>query len=466
MLRLVDRREWLRLGILAGAAGFAGRLPAESPNPQHTRKRAVKPKSVLIVFASGGQSQIDTWDPKPSAPTEIRGLFKSIPTRTPGVRLCEHMPKLAALSHRYAIIRSMSHDDLDHGSACYAALTGHFHPRKSSNPIPKPTDFPTLGAIVRRVRPRGPLPYTAAHLNGPMIAPELVSAGQYGGFLGRAYEPLQIGDVRESATELAGLDPREDLPAVRLDRRRTLLENIDRYRKTLAEDPALMDMSIRRRQAYELLAVPQTRTAFDLTREPRSIRERYGLHRAGQSCLLARRLIEAGVPYVVTFFPTSIRGQDKDPDDGDAYGWDTHNDVFEALKEHLLPRFDATFSVLLQDLEQRGLLESTLVLCMGEFGRAPLVALEKTFAGSSPGRKHWAAVYSIVAAGGGVRGGKVLGSSDKIGAYPASPSWSPADVSATIFDALGIDPEGFYRDALDRPVRVSEGRVLRPLYEG
>ncbi|MBY0227697.1 MAG: DUF1501 domain-containing protein, partial [Gemmataceae bacterium] len=239
----------------------------------------------------------------------------------------------------------------------------------------------------------------------------------------------------------------------RLSRRRSLLEALDRQR-----DPF-------RAEAHRLLDDPRTRAAFDLSKEPAKVRESYGLHRSGQACLLARRLVEAGVPYVVAFYHPSIRGQDKD-DSTDAYGWDTHNDIFDALGTHLLPRFDRTFSALLLDLEQRGLLDSTLVVCMGEFGRAPLVALEKTFAGSTPGRKHWAGAYSVVFAGAGVRGGKVVGASDKRGAYVSTPPQSPADAAATMLSALGVDPAGQFRDALDRPYPVCEGKPIRELHEG
>src|SRR5262249_42905404 len=300
---------------------------------------------------------------------------------------------------------------------------------------------------------------------GPLLVPEVVAPGQYGGLLGRAHEPLTLGDVRDGVADLRGLEPRDDLPAVRLDRRRSLLADLGRDQGKAGAGTLAGGPSGRPEEAQELLASPATRTAFDLSREPLVLRERYGLHRAGQACLLGRRLVEAGVPYVTVFFNPSIRGQDKAPDDTDAYGWDTHNDVFDALKDHLLPRFDATFSTLLEDLEGRGLLDTTLVVCMGEFGRAPLVALEKTFAGSTPGRKHWAATYSIVMAGAGVRGGKVLGASDKRGAYPATVAYSPADVTATLFSALGINPHSHYRDALDRPFPVADGKVIRGVYE-
>jgi hypothetical protein len=417
---------------------------------------------VLIVYASGGQSQLDTWDPKPAAPTEIRGAFRPIATAVPGTLLCEHLPRLARLANRYTLLRSVSHDDLDHGSASYLALTGHFHPRKSSNPPPRPTDYPTLGAVLKRVRPARGLPSTAVHLNGPLLVPEVVAPGQYGGFLGRASEPLLVGAVKETAA-LRGLDPAPDLPVVRVKRRAALLRSLEGYRRALDADPAALELSAVRRQAYDLLSASQGRAAFDLEREPAAVRARYGLHRAGQACLLARRLVEAGVPLVTVFFNHTIRGQDKSTA-ADDYGWDTHNDIFEALQHQLLPRFDHSFSALLEDLEQRGLLETTLVVCMGEFGRAPRVAVEKSFAGSSPGRKHWAAVYSILLAGAGVGRGGVVGSSDRIGAYPRTHPVSPSDVAATLFAALGVDPSGHYRDPQARPYRIAEGKVIRALY--
>ncbi len=456
----ISRRECLRI---AGLGGLALAAPGQAA-PRAGAPGFGKARSVLIVYASGGQSQIDTWDPKPTAPAEVRGAFRPIATSVPGTLVCEHLPRVARLARLYTIVRNVSHDDLDHGSATYVALTGQFHPRKSSNPPPRPTDYPTYGAILKRVRPAPRLPYTAVHLNGPVLVPEVVAPGQYGGFLGRGYEPLILGDVTQERWPLAELGPRPDLPPVRLRQRQTLLRSIERYRRDLEQDRTALEHSAVRRQAYELLAAPQAARAFDLGAEPLAVRERYGMHRAGQACLLGRRLVEAGVPLVTVFFNHTIRGQDKVPARADSYGWDTHNDVFDALQHHLLPRFDHTFSALLLDLEQRGLLDTTLVVCMGEFGRAPRVALERNFAGTSPGRKHWAAVYSIVLAGAGVARGGVVGSSDRLGAYPASQPVGPGDVSATMFSALGINPAGHYHDPLDRPFRIAEGKPIRALY--
>jgi hypothetical protein len=459
---LLDRREWLRVGGLAGLGLLAGprRLPAAAPQAPPGFGKA---KSVLLVFTGGGQSQLDTWDPKPDAPEEIRGAFRPIATSVPGTFVCEHVPRLAALAHLYTVVRSVSHDDTDHGSACYLALTGRFHERKSSNPLPRPTDHPTFGAALQRVRPPGRLPYSAVHVNGPVLAPLVPAPGQTAGLLGRGCDPLALGDVTAEAVPL-DLDPPPELPPVRLDGRRALREALEDGRKGLERDRAALEMNALYGQAYELLSAPRFRRAFDLGREPEAVRERYGRHRSGQACLLARRLVEAEVPYVAVMWNHCIRGQDQAPDRTDAYGWDTHNDIFASLADHLLPRFDASFAALLEDLAQRGLLETTLVVCMGEFGRAPKVAKEPTFAGEAPGRKHWAAVYSVVLAGAGVARGGVYGASDRVGAYPAARPVGPWDVTATLFSALGVDPAGHFTDPEGQPHSLAVGEPIAGLY--
>jgi hypothetical protein len=464
---LLSRRAWLRCvpgSLLAGLSGFAAAPRAKSKDAHGPTPGFGKAKSVIVVFASGGQSQLDMWDPKPDAPEEIRGEFRTIPTAVAGTRICEHLPLVAELANRYTLLRCVSHDDLDHGSAAYLTLTGQFHPRKSGNPPPQPTDLPTLGAVLHRVRPSKLLPYSAVHVNGPLLVPELPSPGQSGGFLGRAYEPLQLGDVTAEDVGVRGLEALPEMAAARQAQRRSLLDELETGSGPQA-DPTRRAMATSYRQAYELLGSRAVRHAFDLTREPLPVRERYGLYRPGQACLLARRLVEVGVPWVTVLFNHTIRGQDKKPDETDAYGWDTHNDIFDALKDRLLPHFDWTFSALLLDLEQRGLLDETLVVCLGEFGRAPRVALEKTFAGASPGRKHWAAVYSIVLAGAGVTRGGVVGSSDRIGAYPNCQPVGPWDVTATLFAALGIDPAGHYTDLTGRPYPLTTGKPVVALYQ-
>lgn len=454
-----SRRDWLKIGFPALLAGLSYRPPSAQAKAAAAKIQA-RAKSVMVIFTSGGQSQLDTWDPKPNAPAEIRGEFSSIATATPGVRLVEHLPKLATMTDKYCILRSMTHDDLDHGSACYLALTGQFHPRKSSNPPPGPNDFPSLGAVLHRVRPTDRFPHSAFHVNGPLLVPKEPSPGQYGGFLGRGYNPIEMGNVSESNQLLAGLSRPDDISSERADSRKGL---VDQLGKTWGNPTPLISQESIVQQAYELMDSAKVRSAFDLDQEPAKVRERYGRYRAGQACLMGRRLVEAGVPWVTVFFNHTVRGQDTHPADTDMYGWDTHNDIFEAMKDHLLPRFDQSISTLLEDMDQRGLLKDTLVVIMGEFGRAPLVAIEKNFAGSSPGRKHWAACYSILLAGAGVTPG-IYGSSDRQAAYPQANPVTPGDLAATLFWALGLDPESHYADQLDRPLRTTTGNPVTALF--
>ena len=456
-----SRREFLRIG---GLAGLGALVPGRTSRAIGRAAGFGRAKSVVLVYANGGQSQLETWDPKPEAPAEIRGQFGSIGTSVPGTIVCEHLPRLARLAHRYALVRSLSHDDLDHGSAAYLSLTGRYHPRKSSNPAPSPDDYPTYGAVLKRVRPSASSPYTAAHINMPIVVPQLPAPGQDGGFLGRAEMPLVVGDPTDPGGSLPSLELPDEVPTVRMEARRSLLEAVERAR---GEAGWLAGGDGRRsvyRQAYELMSDPSVRLAFDLSAEPESARERYGRFRSGQACLLARRLVEAGVPWITVAWNHSARGQDTRPDSVDWLGWDTHNDIFDVMGE-LLPRFDHSLSALIEDLDARGLLDETLVVCMGEFGRAPKVALERRFAGASPGRKHWANAYSILVAGAGTTPGAVVGATDRMAAYPTTDRIGPWDVAATMFAGLGVDPHSEYRDPLNRPFHATTGRPIGALYE-
>lgn len=464
----MTRRQSLRWGTTA-AAGMAFPLIVPRSNLRATESRSDQPgfgraKSVIVVFASGGQSQLETWDPKPQAPLEVRGEFQAVQTAVPGTLLGEHMPRLSRLTDRYAIVRSMSHEDLDHGSAFYLGMTGRYHNRRSSNPPPAASDHPCYGSVYKRLRPHSKFVESAVHINGPALVPETSGPGQNAGFLGRKFDPMVIGNVNAGPVAFPGLTPQLDLPQARLNARQQLMSQLDHQADSLQRSRSMADMNLLYNRAFDMLERPETRHAFDLSKEPDAVRDRYGRNRAGQACLLARRLVEAEVPLVTVMFNHSNRGQDKRPDETDAYGWDTHNDIFSSLKSHLLPRFDLGFSALLQDMQSRGLLDETLVICMGEFGRAPLVALEPRFAGSTPGRKHWAAVYSIVMAGAGVNGGKLVGASDRHAAYPATKKYGPWDVTATIFNALGIDTSGHYTDATDRPIPITTGQPMTELY--
>ncbi len=462
----LTRRQWLRAGSLAGLLGLAAlNRPLSASGPSGPKAAGFgRARSVLLVFASGGQSQIDMWDPKPLAPLDVRGAFQPISTAIPGTQFCEHMPRIAQVADRLTVVRSMSHEDLDHGSAVYLALTGNYHARRSGNPPVSPSDAPTLGAILKRVRSTGRFVSDAVHVNGPALVPAIPSPGQFAGLLGRAYEPLVVGDVSVPGEAFPGLTLNADLPTGRLSDRLSLKATLDHAREQLDRDQRAVDLNRLYADAYQMLASPQARQAFDLDAEPAALRDRYGRHRSGQALLLARRLVEAGVPYINVIWNHSNRGQDKHPDETDLYGWDTHNDIFDSLQERLLPRFDESFSALIEDLDQRGLLETTLVVCMGEFGRAPRVALEPKFAGATPGRKHWPTVYSIALAGAGVSRGAVVGASDRLGGEPITERYGPWDVAATIFHALGIDPAGHYTDPLERPFPIATGRPIEAIY--
>ena len=467
------RRGWLRS---VGGAGLAllgevvrqRSVVAAERTAAETAVRQRSPgfgraKSVLVVVASGGQSQLETWDPRPEAPSQVRGAFGAIQTAVPGTILCEHLPRLARLADRYAIVKSMSHDDLDHGSALYLALTGYYHSRLSSNPPPRETDHPFYGCVLEQQRPAVKFLRSSVLINGPALVPWEPGPGQYAGWLGRQYDSLIIGDVTTDQPAVPGLEQLDDVNPSRQSVRQRLLADLQRA-ASLAAQPVL-DMNTLYEQAFGMLDRPAARRALDLSSEPAAIRDRYGRHRPGQACLLARRLVEADVPLVTVIWNHSNRGQDREPDDLDQHGWDTHNDIFDVMGKSLLPRFDQSFSALLEDLDQRGLLDSTLVIGMGEFGRAPLVALERNFAGATPGRKHWAAAYSIVLAGAGVRGGAVIGATDRHAAHPISAKHGPWDVTATIFHALGIDPGGHFHDSANRPYQISTGQAMSMLYE-
>ena len=463
--RSCSRREWLRLGGLGGAAGgLGGHLPVRSTRGGDEWRGFGRAKSVIVVFASGGQSQIDLWDPKPLAPAEIRGDFASIETAVPGVRFCEHVPRIAAAADRFTVLRSMSHEDLDHGSAVHLALTGRYHRRRTSNPPPSAEDPPCYSSVLKRVRPSREFLHTAVHINGPNIVPRTPAPGQFGGLLGKNYDAFTLGDVNAGEVVIPELDPLPDLPAVRLRSRESLLDALDRSKRDVERSGILRDSSGLYDQAFRMLAEPRMRDAFQLSAEPEALRERYGRNRSGQACLLARRLVEAGAPLVTVFWNHNNRGQDTAFGEIDEWGWDTHNDIFYGLRQQLLPRFDQGFSALVEDLDDRGLLDDTLLLCMGEFGRAPRVALEPRFAGASPGRKHWSSVYSIVAAGAGVTRGGIVGASDEQGAYPDGERYAPWDVIATIFSALGIDPHSRYFTPQGQQQHICDGRPIEALY--
>jgi hypothetical protein len=470
----MNRRNWLTSIGISGLA-FPGELlrlrrsGATDVNDQMSSETPGfgRAKSVVVVFANGGQSQLESWDPKPDAPAEVRGAFGAIPTSVPGTIISDRLPQLAKLADRYSIIRTMSHEDLDHGSAFYLAMTGNYHQRLSSNPPVQPSDYPFFGSVLKRVRPTQKFVHTSVMVNGPAMVPFEPGPGQFGGWLGKDFDPMIVGDVTTGRAPVPGLTPIAGLDGQRRGHRAELLSHLESSatQAGAAFSSPMFDMQALYRQAFDMLDRPEAREAFNLDDEPEALRDRYGRHRSGQACLLARRLVEAGTPLVTVMWNHCNRGQDR-YDEAEEFGWDTHNDIFEVMGKHLLPKFDQSFSALLEDLDTRGLLDETLVVCMGEFGRAPLVALEPNFDGATPGRKHWAGTYSIVLAGAGVLPGVTIGKSDRHAGYPVSKKFAPWDVTATIANSLGIDPAGHFEDLTGRPFAISSGKPITELYSG
>jgi hypothetical protein len=450
--RGVTRREALRVGGL-GFTGLA--LPdllraRESAKPAGPAATSFgRAKSCILVFNYGGPSHLDTWDLKPDAPAEVRGEFSSIPTKIPGYRISEHLPLLAARADRLAVVRSVSHRDNDHAIGAYLALTGHSHPKHDIlgiEPPATPLDMPSLGSVAAKLRPtQRVFSYVALgdlrHFgNNDMM-------GQTAGCLGKPYDPFTVPfvtrtggeiDVRGATAALAGAE------SARLGERRDLLEQLNRAAPALEAASGMRDLDDASRRAYALLASSATRDAFALDREPQKVRDRFGPSAFARNCLLARRLVEAGVP-VVTLFSFANRD------------WDTHDNNFRNLKSTLLPPTDRGMSALLDDLEGRGLLDETLVVWMGDMGRTPRV-------NKGAGRDHWSFCYSVVLAGGGIRGGQVYGTSDKTAAFPSTNPVAPADLAATIFHALGIDPRSHITDQQGRPFVACTGAPILGLF--
>jgi hypothetical protein len=388
----------------------------------------------------GGISHHDSFDPKPDAPAEVRGEFRTVATRLPGVRFSEHLPRLAGLIDRFALLRAVRHGERDHGVGAYYMLRGYPQPDPSlDRPENQKRANPTLGAHVAR------LLGTANGLPPYVCVPGLSYLAQIdyytAGWMGRAYDPLVLrSDPSQPAFGVPGLLPAVDVSATRLQGRASLAQAIDRQCPSLEVSSAARGLGAQCERAYLVLASPQTRRAFDIAAEPDPVREAFGRTRLGQSCLLARRLVEAGVPFVTV----------------DDDGWDHHAQGFPGLRQRL-PDLDRCLSALLEDLQQRGLLGTTLVALLTDFGRTPQV-------NKSAGRDHWPGVFSVLFAGAGVRGGQVVGASDRIGAEPREGCVSPKDLAATLYHFLGIDPFQDYRSVDGRPFRVLDaGDVIRQL---
>jgi hypothetical protein len=379
---------------------------------------------------------------KPDAPAEVRGEFKPIGTNVSGIQVSEHIPLLAKMADRYTLIRSMTHTDNEHATGGYTVLTGVKHPRPGTILPPSPDDFPPIGSIIARFRPPSrPLPGYVT-IGGTMFSAGGDVPGQTGGFAGQRYDPFDIkDDPNQAGFKVRDVAIPGDLPALRLDRRRSLLDQVDRVAALAERNLGAQGFEALQDRAFTLVSSPDIRQAFELRSEPDALRQRYGRHKFGQSCLLARRLVQAGVPVVSVYWE---RGQ----------VWDTHGNNFKDLKNNLLPPMDQGVTALLTDLADRGMLEDTIVLVTGEFGRTPKI-------NDQAGRDHWPGVYTSLVAGGGFKSGSVYGASDEIAAYPARDAVYPWDLAATIYHLLGIDPAHTeIRDRQDRPIPICQGEVV------
>jgi hypothetical protein len=457
-VRLCDgltRRDWLRVG---GLGLFGLSLPALLQSRQARASAAApassfgKAKACIVLFLMGGPPQHETWDPKPDAPAEIRGDLRPIPSALPGLMVGELMPRVARLANKVCVLRAVSTDDNAHSSSGYWMLTGTPHqPTNAENVKPgAPNDWPCLAAVVRHLRgDRGGLP-------GAVTLPEHIWntgmipwPGQDAGFLGRSADPwLLFCDPSAPDFQVPGLGLPAEVPPLRFREREALLTQVNRHLDAVDGGGLVRPYDGQARQAFDLLRSPKARQAFDLDREPLLVRERYGMHRFGQSVLLARRLVEAGVSLVQVNWTREKGGSDVNP------VWDTHAKNTERLRTALMPPMDLAYSALLEDLEARGLLDQTLVVWAGEFGRSPKL-------NPAGGRDHWGHVFSVALAGGGVRGGQVYGASDRIAGFPREGRVRPEDLTATIFHCLGHEPEAQVQDRLGRPVPISRGAVIR-----
>jgi hypothetical protein len=461
-----SRRDCLQIG-LGGALGMLAGVPAALGRSRNGASSSFgQARSCILVYLFGGPSHIDIWDMKPDAPPGIRGEFKPRATSVPGIAITEHLPRLAAHADKYAIIRSLSHGDSAHGSAGHTMLTGRA-PKARGEVGPTADDFPHYGSVLAHLRP-------APHAVAPFVAlPWMISTstnivpGQSGGFLGRAMDPFRLelpADQRPSfAPPLTALP--DDVNRRRLEQRRLLREQLEGH-DALKRNRTANEMSELYQRAFHFIGSPEASKAFRLEDEPARVRERYGMNVFGQSLLLARRLVEAGVPMITVYWPDR-----KEPEAFNNNGvldsvavpaWDTHGKKvgntpnFPALRERLLPPLDLASSALLEDLTFRGLLGRTLVAWTGEFGRSPRI-------NGDAGRDHYGNVFSAMLAGGGIRGGQVYGASDKHGAFPADNAVSPGAFAATLYHCLGVSADAEVPDRLGRPTKAAEGNPISAL---
>ena len=450
------RRDFLRVGSGLAVASFfspaMARYGAAGAAPQDPSGGA---RSCILVYLLGGPPHLDMWDLKPNAPAEVRGPFKPIATNVPGLQICEHLPRLAQMADRYSLVRSVSHNNNNHGPMMYYTLTGRQveQPNLIGPMPPRRTDFPHMGAVLARFKssPKG--------LPGYVAIPELAIRSSIGdefkrartplrgggaGFLGARLDPLGVNGPLGTAGAVPSLALPSDVTPERFERRAALLSLLERRGPSIAHPREYDEL---RDQAVVLTGASATSSqAFSFDAEPAQVRDRYGRNRLGRALLLSRRLAEAGVPMVAVHFNNMTMCD----------GWDTHSGNFTALKSELLPMLDQALSALLDDLRQRSLIDRTLVVVMGEFGRTPKI-------NANAGRDHWGSCQTVLLAGGPIKTGRVHGASDKFAAFPARDPVDPTDLQATIYHAMGLNPHEVIHDHMQRPFTISTGRVLREL---
>jgi hypothetical protein len=456
--RRLARRELLQVGgvsllspgllsVIAGTASAGG-------------PRRARIKSCLLLFQAGGVSQTDTFDMKPDCDETIRGEFRPADSNVPGMPVCEHLRLVARQMDKVCVVRSVHHRMLCHNPAIYAALSGREIGDSLAVSVKTAAtrdDYPHVGSMVARFGPecRDVPPFVAYPFqlrNGPTPSP-----GQHAGLLGRAYDPfVLVKDPNAADFQVDEIEFPAEVAEARLGDRRTLLQQIDAQQKWLEETGGVEALGEYYQRAYGLLTARRVKEAFDLSREKAALRDRYGRNTVGQSTLLGRRLVEAGVPFVTVYSPVAAI---------DGPSWDTHLDNFPRLKNELLPPADAALAALLEDMHERGLLHETLVIWAGEFGRTPQVGARRSNNSSNfSGRDHWPQCYTILMAGGGLPGGTYYGASDRLGWYPKENPIAVGDLAATILDAFGIDPRQTYQDSQGRPHVLAEGEPVAALW--
>ena len=440
----LTRREVLQVGY-SGLLGLG--LPALMANsaPAAAMSRvAGKAKSIVIVFLTGAASHHDTFDMKPEAAKEIRGDFNPIATPIAGLQICEHLPKLAARAKDYALLRTLSHGDNNHLMSTHHVLTGKKQPGGFFDKVASRDDWPSYASALSYLRPRSDGIPTGVNLPTFLESGPLTWPGQHAGFLGAKYDPWQIkGDPNKKSFNVDNLTFSPGMNVSRLSKRRSLLGELNQQQRKLDNVAAAKRLTDEQELAFSILTSSKLARAFELKHEPDKVRDRYGRNTTGQSLLLARRMVQVGVPIVQVNV-------------GRVQTWDNHNNIFPTLKKRLLPPVDNGVSALLDDLKATGRLNDTLVMMMGEFGRTPKINKNK-------GRDHWGPCFFGVFAGAGIKAGQVIGKSDSTGAYPVTTAYSPDDLGATVYHLLGIKPQTVVSDRLNRPVHLNAGKVIAPL---